>query len=176
MPGDTRGTSHPAAQRGGHFGAFHVARNPGHWGISRAGLVGLLLARSREQGVLEGFVWGACLGPIGWLVIAFTPDRRPVCPECRGPTIRGASRCRRCGVELARAKPFDSPAQPVAIAPEQLVACPRCARSSIRGSERCRYCAEPLAPPSQPLPMAPPTALQQPRPGSTTSSRPSPPR
>ena len=47
-----------------------------------------------------GFLWGALLGPLGWLVIAVGPDLRPKCDKCGGVVVAGASRCKNCGAEL----------------------------------------------------------------------------
>jgi hypothetical protein len=49
---------------------------------------------------LAGLVWGAALGPIGWLVIALSKANLPECPECGRPNATSAKACRHCGVNL----------------------------------------------------------------------------
>jgi hypothetical protein len=61
--------------------------------------VGHAIGKSRGRPV-AGAAWGGLLGVIGWLVIAAGPDLRPKCPECGGPIIEGARRCKNCGAEL----------------------------------------------------------------------------
>lgn len=62
------------------------------------GLIGWLRGRP-----IAGLVWGAALGPIGWLVVALLPARTIDCPECAHPNHTGAKRCGHCGVDLQRA-------------------------------------------------------------------------
>jgi hypothetical protein len=56
------------------------------------GGVGFLIGRSRDQAA-SGIIWGAILGPIGWIVVLCLPDNRPKCPECKGMIPFGAKRC-----------------------------------------------------------------------------------
>jgi hypothetical protein len=52
---------------------------------------------------LAGLVWGALLGPIGWLVIALSRSGHPECPECGRRNVPAAKVCRHCGVHLGSA-------------------------------------------------------------------------
>lgn len=38
------------------------------WVVSFGG-IGAVLSRAREGSLLEGFLWGAALGPVGWVCI-----------------------------------------------------------------------------------------------------------
>lgn len=49
---------------------------------------------------IAGLVWGAALGPIGWLVIALSKGNLPECPECGRTNPTDAKACRHCGVNL----------------------------------------------------------------------------
>ena len=59
------------------------------------GVVGGILGSLRCN-VGSGIVWGAILGPIGWLMVLVLMDRRPVCPHCRERVKPGAVICRYC--------------------------------------------------------------------------------
>lgn len=50
--------------------------------------------------VVAGIVWGALLGPIGWLIVALSKSRLPICPECGKGNPDNARACRHCGVNL----------------------------------------------------------------------------
>jgi len=63
------------------------------------GLVGVLCGTARGR-VNEGFLFGALLGPIGWLLILVGPDKRPKCSECGGVVVPGARKCMHCGSEI----------------------------------------------------------------------------
>lgn len=67
----------------------------GVWAL--CSLVGVFLAEHRGRWRIEGFMWGALLGPIGLLIMALGPDFRPYCSECGGVLAPEARRCRHCG-------------------------------------------------------------------------------
>lgn len=52
---------------------------------------------------LAGLVWGAALGPIGWVVAVLMRSGLVECPECAARNQPHARRCRRCGVDIATA-------------------------------------------------------------------------
>ncbi len=62
-------------------------------------LVGAAIGQKKNR-LVAGLVFGFLLGPIGWLVIALGPDMGPKCPECGGPIVKGAKRCKNCGAIL----------------------------------------------------------------------------
>jgi ribosomal protein L32 len=51
---------------------------------------------------LAGLVWGAALGPIGWLVIALSKAGLGECPECGHRNQPDARVCHRCGIDIRR--------------------------------------------------------------------------
>ena len=58
-------------------------------------------ALGKQKGRQEaGMIWGALLGPIGWVVILAGPDMGPKCSACMGSVVEGASKCRHCGSDL----------------------------------------------------------------------------
>ncbi len=59
-------------------------------------LIGALIGQSKGRTGAGAFM-GFLLGPIGWLVIALGPSRKPTCPECGGEIVPGARRCKNCG-------------------------------------------------------------------------------
>ena len=66
------------------------------------GLVGALIGHAKGRW-LAGLVWGAALGPIGWLVVALQKPKLPECPECSRHNLPQAKVCRHCGVNLRAA-------------------------------------------------------------------------
>jgi ribosomal protein L32 len=81
--------------------------NPLFWewalGITIAcALVGAFIGIAKGRW-LAGLIWGAALGPIGWLVIALSKANLPECPECGRPNATHAKVCRHCGINLALA-------------------------------------------------------------------------
>lgn len=65
-------------------------------------LVGALLGYARGRW-LAGLLWGAALGPIGWLVIALSRAHLAECPACSRGNLAQAKACRHCGVNLRAA-------------------------------------------------------------------------
>jgi hypothetical protein len=68
------------------------------------GLVGTFVAQAKGRSVGEGFLWGALLGPIGWIIVGLLPadtenvstsPRRP-CPHCAEMIQPAANICRYC--------------------------------------------------------------------------------
>ncbi len=64
-----------------------------------SGLIGMFIGSSKNKGT-SGFWWGVFLGPLGWLIMAFTDDNREQCPDCKGRVNIGATKCVNCGSEL----------------------------------------------------------------------------
>ena len=72
-------------------------------GITAAcALVGAFIGMAKGRW-LAGLVWGAALGPIGWLIVLFSKSSLPECPECGRPNATSAKACRHCGINLRAA-------------------------------------------------------------------------
>lgn len=65
-------------------------------------LVGAFIGMAKGRW-LAGLIWGAALGPIGWLVMLFSKSNLPECPECGRPNATSAKMCRHCGINLRAA-------------------------------------------------------------------------
>lgn len=65
-------------------------------------LVGAFIGMAKGRW-LAGLVWGAALGPIGWLIVLFSKSSLPECPECGRPNATSAKACRHCGINLRAA-------------------------------------------------------------------------
>ena len=81
--------------------------DPALWGWALAITVacaaaGALIGLARGRW-LAGLLWGAVLGPIGWLVILLTRPNRVECPACSRGNPPAARTCRHCGVNLQAA-------------------------------------------------------------------------
>jgi hypothetical protein len=63
-------------------------------------LVGALIGQAKGR-VAAGAFFGFLLGPIGWLITALGPNKKPKCPECGGEIVPGARKCKNCGSQLA---------------------------------------------------------------------------
>lgn len=59
------------------------------------GLIGAAIGQRKGRPV-GGFILGAIVGPIGWLLVAFGGTGAK-CPSCRGDVPRDATRCMHCG-------------------------------------------------------------------------------
>ena len=82
------------------------------WAVSA--VIGYFIGATRGRGG-AGAVWGALLGPIGWLVMLVVKDERKKCPFCGGVLGQGAvSRCKNCGECLMRRVPIQTAIDPVA--------------------------------------------------------------
>ena len=64
--------------------------------------VGALIGMVKGRWV-AGLVWGAALGPIGWIVIALSRSNLVECPECGRRNVPAAKACRHCGINLQAA-------------------------------------------------------------------------
>ncbi len=63
--------------------------------------IGALIGRSKGRW-LAGFIWGAALGPIGWIVIAVAKREPRECPECGRKNSPDAKVCHNCGIHFAK--------------------------------------------------------------------------
>lgn len=54
----------------------------------------------RKSRTGAGFLFGAVLGPLGWLMVGLGPDLGPKCDKCKGSVVAGAVKCRNCGSDL----------------------------------------------------------------------------
>ena len=64
-------------------------------------LVGAVVGWAKGRWI-AGMVWGAALGPIGWLVIALSKSGLSECPECGWRNRPDAKVCRRCGLVFSK--------------------------------------------------------------------------
>jgi ribosomal protein L40E len=65
-------------------------------------VVGALIGKAKGRW-LAGLLWGAALGPVGWLVVALSRSGFVECVECGRPNAPAAKVCRHCGVDLRKA-------------------------------------------------------------------------
>ncbi|HEY6985600.1 MAG TPA: zinc ribbon domain-containing protein [Rhodanobacteraceae bacterium] len=64
-------------------------------------LVGALIGWPKGRW-LAGLVWGAALGPIGWIVIALSKSSLRECPECGRRNRPDARVCHYCGIDFRK--------------------------------------------------------------------------
>ncbi len=57
---------------------------------------------SFKRNSLYGFLLGALIGPLGWIVVLLLPTKGPLCPSCKAAYNPGATRCCHCGSEIIR--------------------------------------------------------------------------
>jgi len=111
-------------------------------------VIGGLIGSTRNN-VASGVIWGALLGPIGWLLVLFL-DNRAKCPECRGPLPEDAKRCQHCGADFGaknaspQSPPPALPQTKPAAAESQKKKCPFCAELIQNEAIKCRYCGSDL--------------------------------
>jgi len=67
------------------------------------GAVGAYIGRRRNT-VVRDAIFGAALGPIGWIISWYlpAPKQQPACPACKRNVDVGDAHCRHCGAKLAR--------------------------------------------------------------------------
>lgn len=62
--------------------------------------VGMLIGRDKGQANL-GMLLGLFLGPLGWLITGFLPNRKWRCPHCQGVVpSQFVTRCKNCGGDI----------------------------------------------------------------------------
>jgi ribosomal protein L40E len=66
-------------------------------------LIGALIGWVKGRWV-AGLVWGAALGPIGWLVVIFSKAGQRECPECGRRNLPDAKVCRFCGIDFRKGR------------------------------------------------------------------------
>lgn len=64
-------------------------------------LIGAMIGWVKGRWV-AGLLWGAALGPIGWVVIALSRSGLGECPECGRRNQPDAKVCRYCGIDFRK--------------------------------------------------------------------------
>jgi len=75
--------------------------------IAICGGVGAIIG-SQKKSALGGFIAGALLGPIGWIITCFF-DNRDKCPECAARHNDGAKKCPQCQYEFDKVEDPETP-------------------------------------------------------------------
>ncbi|HEY6543829.1 MAG TPA: hypothetical protein VIZ64_02925 [Dokdonella sp.] len=65
-------------------------------------VIGAIIGNAKGRW-LAGLLWGAALGPVGWLVIVLSKSGLVECPDCGRPNVPAAKACRHCGINLRAA-------------------------------------------------------------------------
>ena len=64
------------------------------------GGIGYVIGQRKGRPV-GGFILGALIGPIGWLLVGFGNSYGLKCPSCKGQVPKDATKCMHCGSELS---------------------------------------------------------------------------
>ncbi|MGH8172446.1 MAG: zinc-ribbon domain-containing protein [Rhodanobacteraceae bacterium] len=64
-------------------------------------VIGALIGLAKGRW-LGGLLWGAALGPIGWVVIALSKSNLIECPECGRRNPPSARVCMHCGIDFRK--------------------------------------------------------------------------
>jgi hypothetical protein len=138
------------------FGSLFV-----FWIVVGAVVGGIIGASRNNAG--SGVVWGALLGPVGWILVLFL-DERAKCPACHGPLADGALRCQNCGFDLGPNKVVPAPVvASVPTAESDKKKCPFCAEIIQREAIKCRFCKSDLPVQAAPV-VQPPAVVSSPAP------------
>lgn len=94
-------------------------------GLQLQPLIGRMIGQAKNKPV-RAAVAGFLFGPVGWLLIALSPDEHPECPYCRGNIVARAQKCKNCGSHIPR--------------------CPSCQKQlGLRRRREWKHCGEELA-------------------------------
>ena len=102
----TLDTTDPEALQAALKTCTDMLLSPSLWGWLLAltlicAIVGALIGRSKGRW-LAGFIWGAALGPIGWIIIAVAKREPRECPECGRTNPAGVKVCHGCGIHFEK--------------------------------------------------------------------------
>jgi hypothetical protein len=112
------------------------------FGVFIGGAIGGIIGSSRNN-VVGGIIFGALLGPIGWILTLFL-DNRIKCPDCKLPVPDGAQRCGHCGHEFFQRSPEKRSESSKTITESNKKKCPFCAELIQLDAIKCRYCGSDL--------------------------------